>query len=94
MMLTDDDLKKLFPFGMAVVEEDSEDATPTRGLPRPHVGNPEWFDLWITDGANTVFPREVEPASDVEDGGVGYMCDRLGTMYRLVPVPESQKVVF
>lgn len=94
MMLTDDDLKKLFPFGMSAVEEDSEDANPIRGIARPHPDNLEWFDLWVTDGANTVFPREVEKADDVDEGGVGYLVDRLGTVYRLVPVPEDRKVVF
>lgn len=94
MKLTDDDLTNLFPHGMSVTQEshvpgdNPEDVTPLRGIVTPHDENPDWFNLWITDGANTVFTREVEP-----DGAGGFMNDRLGVAYRFFPLPESRKVI-
>ncbi|MFJ4046672.1 hypothetical protein ACIPV2_13110 [Microbacterium sp. NPDC089987] len=94
MKLTDDDLTSLFPYGMSVTQEshvpgdDPEDVIPLRGIVTPHDENPDWFNLWITDGANTVFTREVEP-----DGTGGYMNDRLGVAYRFFPLPESRQVI-
>ena len=64
MMLSDKDLKKIFPFGASIVDEENEDATPIRGRLEPHAENPEWMDLWVADGANTVLVREVEPVKD------------------------------
>jgi hypothetical protein len=89
MWLTDNDLRHLFRFGMAIQRADDPEDIPMRGLAKPHPENPDWFDLWVTDGANTVFARDVEP-----DGTGGYLNDRLGIAYRFFPVPESQKIVF
>lgn len=94
MILSDDDLKALFPHGMSVTQEsyvpgdDPEDVIPLRGTVTPHGENPEWFCLWITDGANSIFTREVEP-----DGSDGYLNDRLGISYRFLPIPEAQAVI-
>jgi len=64
MMLSDKDLKKIFSLGASIVDEEDDDATPIRGRLEPHAENPEWMDLWVADGANTVLPREVEPVGD------------------------------
>lgn len=88
MRLTDEDLRSLFPHGMLVFREDqrgegeSVDDMPLHGSVGPHHENPDWFNLWITDGANTVFTREVQP-----EGDGSYLNDRLGVAYRFRPVP-------
>lgn len=64
MILTDEDLKKIFGLGASIVDEGDEDALPVRGKLEPHDENPEWMNLWVTDGANTVLLREVEPVDD------------------------------
>ena len=93
MKLTDEDLNTLFPYGMSVTREsdipgDPEDVVPLRGMPQGHGENADWFDLWVTDGASSVFTREVEP-----DGHGGYLNDRLGVTFRFFPIPASQKFV-
>lgn len=94
MRLTDQDLATIFKHGVSVTQEshpigdDREDVVPLRGTVAPHDENPDWFNVWVTDGANSVFTREVEP-----DGRGGYINDRLGVTFRFFPLPKSQKYV-
>ena len=88
MRLTDDDLKKIFPYGASLVDERDEDAIPLRGLVEPHDENPEWMNLWVTEGANSVLVR------DVEDLGGRYRIDHWGRPHILIALPEDRRVVF
>ena len=83
MILTDEDLKKLFPFGASIVDKEDEDALPIRGKLLPHQENPEWMDLWVTDGANTVLTREVEAEGD------HFIIDHHGRPHSLVALREK-----
>ncbi len=83
MILTDKDLKTVFPYGASIVDQEDEDALPLRGKLEPHDENPEWMNLWVTDGANTVLPREVE-----EEGG-HYVIQHHGRPHTLVALREK-----
>ncbi len=87
MILSDKDLKKLFPFGASLVDQENEDAIPLRGLLEPHDENPEWMNLWVVDGGNSVLPREVEPEGD------HYIVQHWDRPHVLVALPESKRVV-
>lgn len=89
MILTDEDLKKIFQFGASLVDEENEDAVPLRGKLEPHDENPDWMNLWIADGANTVLLREVERVGE----GKSYRIQHWDRPHILVPVDESRKVV-
>ena len=84
MKLTDEDLKKIFPFGASIVDQGNEDALPIWGKLEPHEENPDWMNLWITDGANTVLPREVEPEGD------HYVIQHHSRPHTLVALPEDR----
>lgn len=87
MILTDEDLKKIFRFGASIVDVEDDDALPIRGKLEPHEENPDWMNLWVTDGANTVLVRQVEPEGD------HYIIDHHGRPHSLVALPEDRKVV-
>ena len=90
MRLTNEDLKHLFKFGMGMQRLDEDGSHPVRGIAEPHGENREWISLWITDGANTVLPRDVE-----HDGIGGYLfTDPWGGRRRLFPLPEAERVSF
>ena len=83
MILTDKDLKTIFALGASIVDKDDGDALPVRGKLEPHEENPEWMNLWVTDGGNTVLPREVEPESDY------YVVQHNGRPHVLVALREK-----
>lgn len=94
MKLTDDDLRTIFKFGISITQEshvpgdDPEDVIPLRGTVEPHEENPDWFNVWVTEGANSVFTRQVEP-----DGTGAFMNDRLGITFKFFPLPEERRIV-
>ena len=83
MILSDEDLKKIFGLGASIVDKEDEDAEPIRGILQPHDENPEWMNLWVADGANTVLTREVEPENDY------YVVQHHGRPYVLVALKEK-----
>lgn len=90
MRLTDNDILHLFKFGMGMQRLDEERDIPIHGMVEPHPDNPDWINLWITDGANTVLPRDVE-----HDGTGGYLLnDPWGGRKRVFPLPEAEEVSF
>lgn len=89
MIITDEVLKTSFKYGMSVVEEDKEDATPMRGLPEPPRDPSEhYFAFWINEYSETYFPREA-----VQDGN-DFLVNRNGVLYRLTPLPKEKAVKF
>lgn len=84
MILTDEDLKKTFKHGASLVDKEDEDALPVWGSLEPHDENPEWMNLWVTDGANTVLTREVEPEDD------HYVIQHHGRPHVLVALREER----
>ena len=89
MILTDEILKKEFKYGMSIAEISDDEPTPLRGLPEAWDDNPEVFALWINPYSETLFPRDVSDEAPGE-----YHVERRGVLYRIVPIPESQKVAF
>ncbi len=94
MRLTDHDLATIFKYGISVTQEshhngdDPEDVIPLRGTVTPHDENADWFNVWVTEGMNSVFTRDVDP-----DGRGGYINNRLGVTFRFFPLPKSRKFV-
>lgn len=88
MRLTDEDLDHLFKFGMGMQRLDHAGEQPWYGRVEPHEENLDWINLWLTEGANTVLPREVE-----HDGIGGYLfTDPWGGRRRVFPLPEAEGV--
>lgn len=90
MRLTDGDLQHLFRFGMAMQRLDERDEFLLRGRAEPHPDNRDCINLWVTEGANSVLPREVEP----DDLGGYRFTDAQGGRRRIFPLPEAQRVSF
>ncbi|WP_438354373.1 hypothetical protein [Microbacterium sp. CJ88] len=90
MRLTDNDIRHLFKFGMGMQRLDEAHHLPIHGRVEPHPDNPDWINLWVADGANTVLPRDVE-----HDGIGGYLFnDPWGGHRRVFPLPEAEEVSF
>lgn len=88
MQLSDDDLARLFVFGMAIQRLDDPDDVPMRGEVMPHPENPAVFWFRMHGVGDTWYPREVEP-----DGLGGYtFTDPWGARRRISPLPKSEKL--